>query len=359
VGLSSYRNTLGVWKYSVKRRIARTIFTNTLAFRTKRLIVFLTPGLDFPSGGVWSIAAIYRETEALRDLHQAKVALCLVPGDPPLLKYTWFQNRNYLLDLEMLLEKCGPLDSLLLHIPEYAVNRLIDWLSSHATKLRNIRDLHLNVMVQNIDMIKMQDVSGLMRFGKVTCTTAHEAYTDLATREALGVPLHRLSCCNGPERYSLSGYQDKEHLLIVSNDEHPLKEEVIHEIKRKLPALEIQVIQNLSHEEYLNLVRRAKWSLTFGEGLDAYFADPIFSGGVSFAVYNERFFTPAFAELETVYSSWEVLLERMTTDLQRLDEPVAYERCWRRPYDLLSSLYSMDRFRQNLRLFHRGEYTFP
>ena len=357
--MSSYRNTLGLWKYGVKRRIARTLFTNTLAFRTKRLIVFLTPGLDFPSGGVWSIAATYRETEALSDLHQSKVALCLVPGDPPLLKYTWFQNRNYLLDLEMLLERCGPLDSLLLHIPEYAVNRLIDWLSSHAATLRKIRDLHLNVMVQNIDMIKEQNVPGLMRFGKVTCTTAHEAYTDLATREALGVPLHRLSCCNGPERYSLSGYQDKEPLLIVSNDEHPLKEKVIHEIKNKLPALEIQVIQNLSHEDYLSLVQRAKWSLTFGEGLDAYFTDPIFSGGVSFAVFNERFFTPAFAELETVYPSWEVLLERMTTDLQRLDEPVAYERCWRRPYDLLSNLYSMDRFRENLRLFHRGEYTFP
>lgn len=357
--MSSYRNTLGLWKYSVKRRIARTLFTNTVAFRTKRLIVFLTPGIDFPSGGVWSIAATYRETEALRHLHHSKVALCLVPGDPPLLKYTWFQNRNYLLDLEMLLERCGPLDSLLIHIPEYAVNRLIDWLSSHAAKLRNIKDVHLNVMVQNIDMIKTQDVSGLIRFGKVTCTTAHEAYTDLATREALGVPLHRLSCCNGPERYSLSGYQHKENLLIVSNDEHPLKEEVIREIKRKLPALEIQVIQNLSHEDYLSLVRIAKWSLTFGEGLDAYFADPIFSGGVSFAVFNERFFTPAFAELETVYPSWEVLLERMTTDLQRLDEPVAYERCWRRPYDLLSSLYSMDRFRENLRSFHRGEYTFP
>lgn len=357
--MPSYRNALGIWKHGVKRRITRTVFTHSVAFRTKRLIVFLTPGLNIPSGGIWSIAAMYRETAAIRHLHQSKVALCVIPGDPPLLKYTWFENRNYLLDLEELLERCGPLDSLLLHIPEYTVNRLIDWLSSHAPTLQTIKAIHLNVMVQNIDMIKSQDVSGLTRFGKVTCTTAHEAYTDLATREALGVPLHRLSCCNGPECYSLSGYQDKEPLLIVSHDEHPLKEKVIREIKKKLPALEIQVIQNLSHEEYLSLVQRAKWSLTFGEGLDAYFADPIFSGGVSFAVFNERFFTPAFAELETVYPSWEVLLERMTTDLQRLDEPAAYERCWRRPYDLLSSLYSMDRFRENLRLFHRGEYTFP
>ena len=357
--LPSYRNALGIWKHGVKRRITRTVFTHTLAFRTKRLIVFLTPGLDFPAGGVWSIAAMYRETAAIRHLHQSKVALCVVPGDPPLLKYTWFENRNYLLDLEELLERCGPLDSLLLHIPEYAVNRLIDWLSVHAPRLRTIKDVHLNVMVQNIDMIERQDVAGLTRFGKVTCTTAHEAYTHLATREALGVPVHKLGVLIGPELYSRSGYEDKESLLIVSIDEHPLKEQVLLQIAKSLPDLKIQVIQELSYEDYLKLIRRAKWSLTFGEGLDSYFVEPIFSGGVSFSVYNNRFFTPAFAKLETVYPSWEILMNRMTEDLRRLDEPLAYNRCWREAYDLLSNLHGTDRFRESLRMFYRGEYTFP
>jgi hypothetical protein len=80
---------------------------------------------------------------------------------------------------------------------------------------------------------------------------------------------------------------------------------------------------------------------------------------VAFAVFNDRFFTPAFAELETIYPSWAALMQRMPLDLQRLDEPVVYNRCWRQAYDLLSDLYSVDRFRQNLRMFYRGEYTFP
>jgi hypothetical protein len=138
-----------------------------------------------------------------------------------------------------------------------------------------------------------------------------------------------------------------------------LKEQVLRRIAQALPDLRIQVIQNLSYEDYKNLIRRAKWSLTFGEGLDSYFAEPVYSGAVSFAVFNERFFTPAFAELETVYASWEVLLDRMATDLQRLDEPLAYNRCWRQAYDLLSALSGVDRFRENLRMFYRGEYTFP
>ena len=354
----SFRNKLGVLRYTIKREVTRGVITQAVGFGAKRLIVFLTPGFDSPNGGMLSIAWTYRESLALRDLHQSKVAICTVPGDPPLLKYTWFKNRNYLLDLESLLSRCGELDYLLVHIPEYAVNRVSDWLETYAPKLK-VKDVHLNVMVQHIDIGKEQDIKRLTRFGRVTCTTAHEAYSNAATREALGVSLHRLSCCNGPERYTLSSYAEKQTLLMVSHDAHPLKEKVLQLIRESFPSLKIQVIQNLSFEEYLDVARRAKWSLTFGEGLDSYFSDPVFSGGVSFAVYNERFFTPAFAKLETVYPSWEVLMEKITTDLRRLDEPVAYERCWRQAWEILNDLYSVERFRENLKLFYRGEYTFP
>lgn len=355
----SFLNKLGVIKHNVKRQVTRSVITQAVASRTKRLIIFLTPGHDGPSGGTLSIAWTYRESQSMSDLHGAKVALCTIPGEPPLLKYTWFKNSNYLLDLEALLECCNELEFLMIHIPEYAVNQVADWLDSHQSKFRAIKELHLNVLVQHIDIMQGQDLKRLARFGKVTCTTAHEAYSNASTREALGVSLHRLSCCNGPERYTLSRYEDKQPLLMVGHDQHPLKEKVIAGIAQALPLLQIQVIQGLTFEEYLEVARRAKWSLTFGEGLDSYFSDPVFSGGVSFAVYNERFFTPAFAELETVYPSWDVLIDRITTDLQRLDEPVAYERSWRAAWNILNDLYSVDRFRENLRAFYRGEYTFP
>lgn len=356
----SHRQNVAVLKHTIKRRITRNVLTRAVAFRTRRLIVFLTPGYDCPSGGILSIASIYRESAEIRDLHGAKVALCTVPGESPLLKYTWFENRNYLLDLDDLLKRCNRLDFLLLHIPEYAVNETTSWLKSRqSTLLRSIREVHLNVLVQNIDLVQGQHLAGLMRFGKVTCTTAHEAYTNSTTRERLGVPLHRLSCCNGPELYTRSGYHDKEQILIVSGDDHPLKARVLEQVERQCPELKIRIIQNMVYENYLELVRRSKWSLTFGEGLDAYFVDPVFSGGVSFAVFNDRFFTPAFASLETVYPSWDELLNKMTADLQRLDEPNAYERCSQQTNEILSSLYSTQKFRENLCRFYTGEYTFP
>jgi hypothetical protein len=341
--------------------LPRPALTREVVSGTKRLIVFLTPGFDVPAGGILSIAAIYEESDGLTDLHRAKVALCTVPGDDPLfLKYTWFENSHYLLDLSAVLRSCTNLDYLQLHIPEYVVNRMSKWLNDVSSSLlKNIREIHLNIMLQNIDLIEGQNVAELKRFGKVTVTTAHEAYGNSATRQALGVTVHKLSVRFGPELYKRTAYPDKKPILAVSHDEHPLKDDVLQQIARAHPQLDIQIVHNLSYEEYKALISRAKWALTFGEGLDGYFAETIFSGGNSFAVFNERFFTPAFAALETVYPSWKILQERMPVDLQRLDEPIAYDRCWRQANDLLTSLYSTDRFRENLRAFYRGEYTFP
>jgi hypothetical protein len=270
--------------------------------------------------------------------------------------------------LETVLKSCEGLDYLQLHIPDYAVNRLLDWLSTvEKTLLQNIREIHLNVLLFNIDNIRgqnynqkvRQDVKGLLSFGKATCTTAHEAYTNLAVREEQGVPLHRLGCLWGPEFYPRSSYEDKELLLIVSPDGHLLKGEVLQKIAQAFPELTIQIIENIQYEDYREMVRRAKWGLTFGEGLDSYFGDTILSGGVAFAVFNDRYFTSEYAKLENVYPSWEVLMDRIAADMQRLDEPVAYNHCCQQAYDVLAANSGGARFRENLRLFYRGEYTFP
>lgn len=346
---------------TLTQRFVRGTLTRLIPIGAKRLIVFLTPGIDSYGGsGKISIADTYRESIALRNIHGARVALCVLPGDPLLPKYTWFKNRNYMLELQAVLNRCGQLDYLLLHVPEYAVGQLLNWLRSVPEGLRQrIRHLHINVMLQNIDLLDKEPITRLRELATVTCTTAHEAYSDQTTRETVGVPLHRLSVCIGPERFQPSSYRHKDDILVVSHDEHPLKEQVLQNIARALPKLTIQVVRNLSYENYKKLIRRAKWSLTFGEGLDGYFLDPVFSGGVPFAVFNERFFTPAFAQLETVYPSWETLMDKMAGDLQRLDEPAGFSRSWQQAYDLLTDLYDTDNFRENLRQFYRGEYTFP
>jgi hypothetical protein len=338
----------------------RAILTRALPARTRRLIMVLTPGHEFRAGGVIAITALYRESLALGHVHGARVVLCTVPGDPPILKYRWFQGARSTLDPSAVLRRCRHLDHLLLHIPEYVVDQVADWLATVSpTLLRNVRALHCNVMVFNIDYVRGGSVAALTRFGAVTVTTGHASYSSAATRALVGVPVHELRVCMGAELYARSEYEDKESLLVVSHDPHPLKASVLETIARGLPGLRIQVVQDLSYEEYKALIRRAKWSLTFGEGLDAYFVEPVFSGSIAFAVFNARFFTPVFGGLETVYPSWPALADRIVADLRRLDEPAAYRRCWRQAYDVVSDHLSTDRFRRNLRRFYGGDYSFP
>jgi hypothetical protein len=347
-------------KRTIRLRVWRAALTAAIPRRTKRLIVFLSPGHEFRSGGVMAIALMYQETLRLKESHQAEVVMCTPPWEPPLLKYSWFANSRYMLDFNAVLRRCRQLEYLLVHVPDYQVNQLVEWMSSVPNdSLRKVSEIHFNVMAFNIDLMLGQDVEGLKRFGKVTCTTGHEAYSNPVTRAALGVPLHKLVICTGPEFYSRSDYQHKEQLLVVSPDEHPMKEAIQQVLARTFPDLQVRVIQDLSYEQYKDLIRRAKWALTFGEGLDGYFAEPVFSGTISFAVFNERFFTPAYAALETVYPSWEVLWQKLVADLRRLDNPDAYNRCWAQAYDVLSDQLNTDRFRENLRTFYRGQYTFP
>jgi len=344
----------------VERRVMRAILTRALPARTRRLIVVLTPGHEFRTGGVIAINAMYRESLALGHVHEARVVMCTVPGDPPILRYRWFEGAGNTLDPSAVLRRCRRLDHLVLHVPEYVADRVGQWLAAASpTLLRDVRALHCNVMVFNIDLIRAESVAALTRFGAVTVTTGHAAYSTPAVRASLGVPLHELGVFMGAELYARSEYEAKDPLLVVSHDPHPLKASVLAKIAEELPDLRIQVVQDLSYEDYKRLVRRAKWSLTFGEGLDGYFVEAVFSGAIPFAVFNTRFFTPLFARLETVYPSWPVLADRIVADLRRLDEPATYRECWRRAYDLVDGQFSTDRFRRNLERFYRGEYSVP
>lgn len=350
------------WRfYSYCATFARMGLTMMVPSTTKRLVVFLTPGYNWRTGGVLSISNLYRESCYLTDIHHATVALCAVPGDPlHFLRYDWFENHSNILRLEPLLSRCRQLEFLLVHIPEYAVNRFMAWLDlPAATHCRRVPERHFNVLVQNIDQVQGQNVAGLARFGKVTCTTAHEAYSTQGIRKKLAVPLHKLSVYLNHEQYMLTRYESKENLLVVSPDPHPLRESLLTHLAASLPSLRIIRIQSMTFQDYKMLVSRAKWALTFGEGLDGYFAEPILSGGIGFAVFNDRFFTPEYSNLENVYSSWDDLQVRMVPDLQRLDNPVAYERCWRPAFDLLCSKYDVAVFRRNLRQFYLGDYTYP
>jgi hypothetical protein len=204
----------------------------------------------------------------------------------------------------------------------------------------------------------MEYVERLKDFGKLTCTTAHEKYSTPEMSQKLGCPLHKLSTFVSPEKYNRKTYNEKENLIIVSPDLHPKKKEVLRLIAKQFPRLKIQIIWNLTYEQYKDLISRAKWALTFGEGLDCYFVETIFSGGIGFSAYNSKFFTEDFKSLRTVYDNYDLLIKDICSDIRDLDDEKAYVDYQKEQYDLCHQHYKYEEYLKNLRMFYEGVYTY-
>ena len=136
-----------------------------------------------------------------------------------------------------------------------------------------------------------------------------------------------------------------------------MKDLILSKLK-EIPDLTIQIIENITYEKFKKLIARAKWSITFGEGLDGYLVEPIFSGAIGFAVFNEDFFTSDFAGLSTIYPSMEVLREKIVKDISRLDNKSDYACYQKAQFDLCAKYYSQEEYKRNISAFYRKEYTY-
>ena len=354
-----YISSIGSNSKKIKE-IQKKILQKNFRKDTTNLIIFLTPGIDIINGGILSVNSLFEETINLKNVHRSEVILCTYPSDPQLLKYTKFKNNNILFNFSATLHFFRNLDNLIIHIPEHFLYRFY-WFISKSDKaiLSKIKNLQINILIQNIDYLPPKRIIlKLSKFGKLTGTTAHSKYSTLELRNQLGFPLHKLSVFVSPEQYFFREYGEKENLIIVSPDPHPKKEEILKLIEKDFPFLKIKVIRNMTYEDYKETISRAKWALTFGEGLDGYFVETIFSGGIAFSVYNRKFFPEDFVSLRTVYGSYELLIQNIHKDISELDGEKAYVDYQNRQFSLCSKLYDYKNYLKNLESFYRGKYTF-
>jgi hypothetical protein len=331
----------------------------------RKLIVFLVPGADYDtgtdkiSGGIISIVSLCEETKKLAGIHKGEVLMCTFPGQYLLEKHTQFKNDTDVFRLDQLEQYFREVDEILLHIPEYWCNHFVGLVNNGEFSWLTKGRLHINVLNQNIRfMPTAAEISELKKIAReVTATTAHQQYCTQYYRDLYGIPLHKFSVWISPEKYSYRSYSEKLDLMIVSPDPHPDRNAVLEKLSA-IPGLRLQVIQNLTYEQYKEVISNAKWSLTFGEGLDGYLIEPVFSGAIAFAVYNKDFFTSDFEDLPTIYESMDVLVEKIAADLQQLDEELHYKPYQKKQFNLCARYYSQEAYRQNLLAFYKKEYTY-
>lgn len=322
-----------------------------------RVIIFLTSGNDKVNGGVMSIISLADETEKLHHVHNSAVFVCSAPGQPPLLRFTRFKNSRVLVDFRSLLSRLKPGKQVLIHIPELYVSSYVAFSSELSQYIKNL-DIDYNIMLQNIDLIPtLDDVNLLKQMGSVSITTAHKAYSNKLTENALGCPLWLFSVWVSPEKYERRKFADKKNIIIVSPDSHPNKELLLKALKNALSEYEFITIKRMSYENYKSLIASAKFALTFGEGLDGYFVETVFSGGIGCAVYNNRFFTENYANLPCIFNSWEQLVTELPKEIKKLAIKSDYYDYHNLQFTQLAADYSFEQYIANLERFYKERFT--
>lgn len=334
------------------------------------MVVYIVDGADWTtgkekiSGGLLSIASMFEEAKKLPELSSHQIIMVTLDSTPLLLRHIQFENNITVFRFSQVFSYFKNLRNLIVNVPELLVPDLpAELLAARPARLKAVQNLHVNILNQNNQkMPGPEAVEALKRVvPQVTMCIGHaRACTEEMSRK-FRIPLHYLSTRCSPEFYRRRAFADKIDLLTASHDPHPMKTAVLDELKAKLPALKIQVIRNLTYGDYKATIEKAKWLVTFGEGLDWYFLETVFSGGISFAVYNTEFFPNEYKGLPTLFDSYEQMRRDLPARLEKLNHPAAYEECHATLFNFLKKHHRLEEYVEKMQAFYRGRYdiNFP
>ncbi|PKB17880.1 hypothetical protein [Flavobacterium sp. 5] len=340
---------------------------------TKRLIlIFTLSGTHKITGGILSICTIFSVFKNLKSTHNCNVISSFLPYKKDLdYKYRNFENEMIIYNFNEIKKLFKNLDYLEIHIPDMMViefNKNNIKMDPFFKWITEIKEVHINILNQNdLLMPSIDHIEALKEISpNLTMTMAHQQYATIEKRNYYGMPIHLLSPWLNPVPYKKRGYSEKENLILYSPDEIQsvpnsstiTKKEIITHLKENLKHYKFIEIKNMKYDVYKDYASRSKFALTFGEGLDGFFCEPIVSGGISFAVYNEIFFTKDFENLPTLYNSFDELKEKIVDDINYFDNNENYTNYHQILNEILGKKYSFDKLKIDAKEFYLKQYDF-
>lgn len=329
--------------------------------KTEKLIVFLIPPVNGINGGIMSIFSLCETTRTI-----VKDAMCLIATYPG--KMTYARNDNFINDeqiyrWEQIINIPKQLKSLILHIPEYYVKEFYTDLTDKEIEFLNkIPDLQINIMNQNIELMPepetLREIESLTK--NITQTIAHNRYATQEVCEKWKIPTHLFSVNVPIDKYKSYPFEEKEKIIVLSPDENEYKAGIVNKLANELPDFRLITVQNMKFSEYMDLISRAYFTITFGEGFDGYFSQPVRVGSVSFAVYNDNFFPDkSWNDLDNVFSSYQEMEENIVQKMQELlRNKELYYSIAKTTAEKRNMLYSVDKFKNNLERYYNKDYDF-
>lgn len=343
--------------------------------KCNKLIIFFVPSeVDSISGGLLSICTIFNEVKKMKNIHGCDCYTSYLPQfNNNYYTYNQFENNLVLFNLKQIIKNYSKVKYLEIHIPEIFIELIYEEnkntvLFHNWLKTISKNNIKINILNQNdFYMITSGNINCLKNLtDNVTMTVAHEKYATLEKRIEYGIPLHLLSPWLTPTPYKFISFKNKENLILFSKDEIEetiyntkiRSKDVVKHLKNILPNYEFKIIENIKYEDYKKLIGKAKFIITFGEGLDGYFVEPFFSGSISFAVFNEVFFNDSYKNLKTIYNSYEELIQNIENDIDYFNIESNYINTNNDVKNLLSKIYNIERLQNNLNLYFKGDYDF-
>lgn len=328
------------------------------------LVIFFNVANDTIGGGMLSINRFVAKSIEIAPEFGFDVIVSGLPLENPVVSYSKFSAASPMVDFADISARFQ-IDKLILHIPELYVPMFIDGLTTKQRRwLKTIGYLQINILDQNHDFFPDRYYIECCRelTDDVTITTAHVRYTSQDMASKYDCPVTLLTPFL-PEFYRVP-YQDKEKIIAISPDDGPMdqeitKEQILQMLASEFPEYKIEIINNLSLEEYKRLISSARFTITFGEGYDGYFIEPFLSDSLAFAVYNETFFPKDFAHSPTVYDSWSALFANIVADIRKLEQDSKlYRKIGIATEKIIRQYTNNDISMKNLKSFYRREFDY-
>jgi hypothetical protein len=330
---------------------------------TERLCVMVVPELNAMSGGVYSIFSIANHLRRTRHIHGYDVIVMTLPNmkKQTYLRNRWFRNSETVLRFDHLRVFRNVRD-LQLHIPEY---RAVDFMRNLSRDLLNYlrwRDnLHINILNQNIRLMPEREQFADLKVIADTIgqSVAHHAYATQEIADRYNLPTLLLPAYTDLSLYASSNFDGKENLIIYSHDQASYRGPVLKRLE-ELDDYRLVEIQGISFDKYMDLATRCRFSISFGEGFDGYVAQPIYQGGIGFALYNDDFFpNERFKQYENFFESESEMISQIVPAIRRLEAD-------RDRYEALNSalqaeweaIYSYDDYLDRIIKLVQMEYEF-
>ncbi|WP_102411424.1 hypothetical protein [Beduinella massiliensis] len=326
----------------------------------KKLIVYLVPDFDQICGGMMCICNYCNDIEPYAKEKGYDVMLATIPSPNTFSNYTKFDAKRNIYRFEQIRPYFKNLEELIIQIPEYQIMNILanlktedlNWLKSDRIKVRG------NIMNQNDELMpNIRYIEMLRRIiPDMTMTCAHRKYTSREVRSYYGMPVHYIPA-DKKIAFHRYGFDKKENLLVVSPDEQPMRMEILKKIKSRFPEIEIVMICNTPFHEYLELIGKARWVLSFGEGFDGYVMESIFSDTIAFSIRNPGFFDDRDKAWPNLYESVGEMYARICDDMERYSDKKNYEAFLRKLRSRVDEEFADHRYQQRLEDYYEGKYT--